>query len=194
MKCEVILHVHVWPACPVYIQHAWVQTYPPKQTTSTGDVGHGPLARYVKLRVAHSSFMLGTFSPPPRVSDPGMHHGTCVMHVSWCMPGSLTSAFFWSQWRGKRTRHSRCMCNPQLYVSGKRPIIIRIKYLFTCWNWNNRHKMVRQQGPWFATQTCTCGACCTARVWWCGKIASVLKNNEIFYTASIRNHIWKDHM
>ena len=24
------------------------------------------------------------------VSDPGMHHGTCVTHVLWCMPGSLT--------------------------------------------------------------------------------------------------------
>ena len=26
----------------------------------------------------------------PIVSDPGMHHGTCVKHVSWCMSGSLT--------------------------------------------------------------------------------------------------------
>ena len=25
--------------------------------------------------------MPGTFSPPPRVSDPDMHHGTCVTHV-----------------------------------------------------------------------------------------------------------------
>ena len=25
------------------------------------------------------------------VSDPGMHHGTCVNHVPWCMSGSLTS-------------------------------------------------------------------------------------------------------
>ena len=24
------------------------------------------------------------------VSDPSMHHGTCVTHVSWCMSGSLT--------------------------------------------------------------------------------------------------------
>ena len=23
-------------------------------------------------------------------SDPGMHHGTCVTHVPWCMSGSLT--------------------------------------------------------------------------------------------------------
>ena len=24
------------------------------------------------------------------VSDPGLHHGTCVTHVPWCMSGSLT--------------------------------------------------------------------------------------------------------
>ena len=27
----------------------------------------------------------------PLVSDPAMHHGTCVTHVPWCMSGSLTS-------------------------------------------------------------------------------------------------------
>ena len=26
----------------------------------------------------------------PLVNDPGMHHGTCVTHVPWCMLGSLT--------------------------------------------------------------------------------------------------------
>ena len=26
----------------------------------------------------------------PLVSDPGMHQGTCVTHVPWCMSGSLT--------------------------------------------------------------------------------------------------------
>ena len=64
----------------------------------------------------------GTFSSPPRVSNPDMHHGTCVTHVLWCMPGSLiiTSGFNWSQWRGKRYRHSRRMRNPQFYVSGKK--------------------------------------------------------------------------
>ena len=25
----------------------------------------------------------------PLISDPGMHHGTCVTHVPWCMPGPL---------------------------------------------------------------------------------------------------------
>ena len=82
---------------------------------------NGPLDRYVKLRVAHAPGMPGTFSPPPRVSDPDMHHGTCVTHVPWCMPGSLTSDFHWSRWWGKRSLHSRRMRNPQFYISGKRP-------------------------------------------------------------------------
>ena len=39
--------------------------------------------------------------PAPRVSDTDMHHGTCVTHVPWCMPGSLISGFLWSRWRGE---------------------------------------------------------------------------------------------
>ena len=30
------------------------------------------------------------FQRKPLVSDPGMHHGTCVTHVPWCISGSLT--------------------------------------------------------------------------------------------------------
>ena len=83
---------------------------------------HGPLSGYVKLRVAHAPGMPGTFSPPPWISDPGMHHGMCITHVPWCMPRSLISGFLWSRWRGKRSRRSRRMRNPQFYISGKRPI------------------------------------------------------------------------
>ena len=83
---------------------------------------NAPLVRYVKLGVAHAP---GTFPPPPRVSDPEMHHGTCVTHLPWCMPGSLTSGFIWSRWRGKRSRYSRRMHNPQFCVSGKRPVAWR---------------------------------------------------------------------
>ena len=83
---------------------------------------YGPLTRYVKLRFAHAPGMPGTFSLPPQVSNPNMHHGMCVTHVPWCMSGLLTSGFLWSRWRGKRSRHSRRMHNPQFYVSGKRPI------------------------------------------------------------------------
>ena len=30
------------------------------------------------------------FQRKPLVSDPNMHHGTCVTHVPWCMSGFLT--------------------------------------------------------------------------------------------------------
>ena len=55
----------------------------------------GPLARYVKLRVAQALGMPGTFSRhrlqrKPPISDPGIHHDMCVTHVPWCMLGSLT--------------------------------------------------------------------------------------------------------
>ena len=66
------------------------------------------------------------FPPPPRFSDPDMHHGTCVTHVPWCMSGSLTSSFLWNRWRGKRSRHSRRMRNPQLCVFGRRPMRTKI--------------------------------------------------------------------
>ena len=66
----------------------------------------------------------GNVSPPPRVSYPDMHQGTCVTHVPWCMPGLLTNGFVWSRWRRKRSRHSRRMHHPQFYVSGKRSMIM----------------------------------------------------------------------
>ena len=52
-------------------------------------------------------------------------HGTYVTHVPWCMPESLTTGFLWSRCRGKRSRHSRHMRNPQFCVSGKRPMVVR---------------------------------------------------------------------
>ena len=63
-------------------------------------------------------------SPPQRVSNPDMHQGTCVTHVPWCMPGSLTNGFLSSRWQWKRSRYSRRMSNPSFYVSGKRPMAV----------------------------------------------------------------------
>ena len=74
----------------------------------------------VKLRFVHATGMPGTFSPSLGVSDPDMHHGTCVTHLPWYMPASLTSGFLWNRWRRKRSRHSRRMRNPHFYVSGKK--------------------------------------------------------------------------
>ena len=61
-----------------------------------------PWASYQIRKIAVCEYapgVLGTFSPPPPVSDPNMHHGTCVTHVPWCMPGSLTIGFLWSRWQ-----------------------------------------------------------------------------------------------
>ena len=55
-----------------------------------------------KIADAHAPGRPGTFSPPPQVSGPDMHHGTCVPYVPWCMPGSLTSGFLWN-WRVGKT-------------------------------------------------------------------------------------------
>ena len=63
------------------------------------------------------------------VSDPDMHHGTRVSYEPWCMSGSLTSCFLWNRWRGKHSRHSRCMRNPQFYKSGKRTMVTNMPYI-----------------------------------------------------------------
>ena len=39
---------------------------------------------------AGNVFPATDFKGNPRISDPGMHNGTCVTHVSWYMSGSLT--------------------------------------------------------------------------------------------------------
>ena len=97
-------------------------------------VEHEPLNRYAKLG------MPGTFSPPPRVSDIDMHHGTCVTHVPWYMTGLLASSFLWSRRCEKGSRHSRRMRNPQFCVSDKRAIagVLWIKCgrrVTTCMHW-----------------------------------------------------------
>ena len=65
-------------------------------------------------------------SSPLRVSDPDMHHDTCVMHVRWCMSGPLNSGFLWSQRWVKRSWHPRRIRNPQCCLSGKRPMGLHI--------------------------------------------------------------------
>ena len=89
---------------------------------------------YIYIYIKNSSseythWNAGNVSPPPRVSDPDMHQGMCVVHVLWCMPGSLTSGFLWSRWRGKRSRHSRHMRNPQFYVSGNKPMAACFRFI-----------------------------------------------------------------
>ena len=56
---------------------------------------HGPLTRYVNCRLrvrreCRERFPRHRLQSKPLVIDPGMHHGTCVTHVPWCMSGSIT--------------------------------------------------------------------------------------------------------
>ena len=83
---------------------------------------HGPLSKYVNLRVAHARGMPRTFSLPPtsketaswRSWDASRHvrDARAVMH-----PGIANRRL-----REIRSRHSPRIGNPQIYVSGKRPI------------------------------------------------------------------------
>ena len=69
------------------IRPQWVKTPWKKGSMS---IVHGPLTRYVNLRVAHASWMRNRLKRKPLFSNPDTHHGTCVAHVPWCMSGSLT--------------------------------------------------------------------------------------------------------
>ena len=104
-----IFHYGIFVWCTVgfvrWVYGTVVECLPRAQWTSqVGEFvmsSYGPLIRYAKLRVAHAPGMSETFSPSARVRDPDMHRGTCMTHVPWCLPGSLTSGFLWSRWRGK---------------------------------------------------------------------------------------------
>ena len=49
-----------------------------------------PNCRLRMRRECRERFPRHRLQRKPLVSDPGMHHGTCVTHVPWCMSGSLT--------------------------------------------------------------------------------------------------------
>ena len=93
----------------------------------------------LKLWFAHAPGMPGTFSPPPRVSDREMHHGTCVTHVPWCMSGSLTSGFRWNRWRGKTF---------PAFPAHAQPAILRI--------WQEAHCTCRNKLQWNLKQDSLC--------------------------------------
>ena len=59
-----------------------------------GIIAHGPLTRYIKLCAVHAPevpecFPRHRLQRKPLVRHPGMHPGTGVTHVPWCMSGSL---------------------------------------------------------------------------------------------------------
>ena len=134
------MHKHFCRSCLVFTSEAvnclplkvcgWSQSegFPPKLRVLF--TRHGPLTRYVKLRVAHAPGM-----PGPWVSDPDMHHGTCVTHVPWCILGPLTSGFLWSRWRGKRSQHpGACETHSFTYLVRGPCDSLLIRRAFPCHN------------------------------------------------------------
>ena len=77
-----------------WLHDCWIESYSRNETPWAS-------CQIRKIAGVHAPGMPGTFSPSPQVSDPDMHHGTCVTHVPWCMSGSLTSGFLWNRRWGK---------------------------------------------------------------------------------------------
>ena len=83
---------------------------------------HGPLARYVNFglrmrrewqeRFLHHRLQTKPLVRRSRHASRHVRHTRAVIHVEIANP----------RWRGKRSRHSRRMRNPQFYVSDKMPI------------------------------------------------------------------------
>ena len=77
-------------------------TYPIAMASETHDRGARPQTQFMGLlpdtqncglrmrRECRERFPRHRLQRKPIIGDPGMHHGTRVTHVLWCMSGSLT--------------------------------------------------------------------------------------------------------
>ena len=89
---------HISVPCVVTIHHTLCQTYSPLWASVIMDQDDREWASYQIRKIAGCACAGNAGNVFPRcrfqrkllVSDPGMHHGTCVTHVPWCMSGSLT--------------------------------------------------------------------------------------------------------
>ena len=104
---------------------------------------HGPLSRYVKLRVVHAP---GTFSPQPTSKDTTnqrsrhasrhVREARAVMHVGIANP----------RWQVKRSRYSRLVRKPQFHLSGKRLVRCLITTSSVCISRANTNLITRLLG------------------------------------------------
>ena len=118
---------------------------------------HGPLTRYVKCRDAHGPGIPGTFFPPPTSKEFASlrsRHASRHVNVGMANP----------RWRGKRSRHSRRIHNPQFTVFGKRPITQCHKVTQKSWlqttTKNNKARSVCILLAYFLYVTCILLVCC----------------------------------
>ena len=90
-------HGGVITTCHI-IRHAWTYRWQSVQALTSKQLTQYPWTSYQIRKIAGCAcarnagnvFPRRRFQSKPLVSDPGMHHGTCVTHVPWCMSGSLT--------------------------------------------------------------------------------------------------------
>ena len=90
-----------------------------------------------------------------------VRHARTVMYVGIANP----------RWRVKHSRHSRRMCNPQFYVSGKKPMYMKmIKFKLERQKWNGRGSITTQSGDvlyiFFWKIHCEVDAIATVKVGW----------------------------
>ena len=96
------------------------------------------------------------------VSDPSMHHGTCVPHVSWCMSGSLTRC---GEENVPGIPGACATCNFAHLASGKTPIVVVSLLLY----WHTRLfslKMTTKKTLWIGVSF----SIMWLQIWICGKI------------------------
>ena len=99
------------------------------------------IRKYCRLRLfqkCRERFPRHQLKRKPLFSDPGMHDGTCVTYVPWCV---------WV----KRSRHSRRVRHPRFYVSGRRPIELRYTREFNNTAYNKFSPVPRTYHAWYPT-------------------------------------------
>ena len=147
------------PQCVKVNKHIWWWKVCSKKYTLSGfvvfwfhSVLHMPWASYQIRKIAGCAcarnagnvFPHCRFQRKPLVSDPGMHHGTCVTHVPWCMSGSLTCG------DGENVPGIPGACAPA---------ILRIwqeaHWIITHWQWEN-HTIIL----WHTSEIEHPGFCC----------------------------------
>ena len=93
-SCERMLLMKTWFCCAYCRGRKHVM---PKCCSGDSTMGLLPNTSNCGCACARNA---GNVFPATAVSNPDMHHGTCVTHVPWCMPGSLTRVFLWIRRRG----------------------------------------------------------------------------------------------
>ena len=104
MIYKLLLHGHLTFAKPAKISHSvfanvqansrFAMVWMASENPDHSPMGFLPDTQNFALRMrreCRERFPRCRLQRKPLVCNPGMHHGTCVTHVPWCMSGSLTS-------------------------------------------------------------------------------------------------------